>query len=246
MQTIIIYADEGVSGDSLKHLIHNLEQEMDPTSCTLSRKDAKQLLSEDWDKTASLLIIPGGRDVFYHASLEGQGTDKIRSYIHAGGNYLGICAGAYFASGMIEFEKGGLLEVCGPRSLALFPGTAKGPALTLAKGKHAGTAKISWESSDCHVYFSSGCLFEKPENHPGVTALGHYLDLPNQPPAILDINFGQGKALLSGVHLEYTSHLINRDDPHLTHVIPTLERAEATRRQIFRSCLEKLSIPLKR
>jgi glutamine amidotransferase-like uncharacterized protein len=248
-QTMIVYADEGVDGEGLKQLIRSLQQEVDPERCTIQRMDARRLLQESWEDEASLLIMPGGRDVFYHAALNGAGTDKIRAFVQEGGRYLGICAGAYFACQEIEFEKGGVMEVCGSRSLRLFPGIAKGPAYgsnkyspETAKGVEA--ALISSPDGECHVYFNGGCVFEAEDHYPWVKTIGHYLDLPGKPPAVLEIEVGKGRALLTGVHIEYAPRLLNRENPYLSRVIPILEQAEPARRKLFRSYLQKLDVAL--
>lgn len=49
-------------------------------------------------------------------------------YVQSGGSYLGLCAGAYYASSQVEFEPGSTLEVVGDRELDFFPGTARGAA----------------------------------------------------------------------------------------------------------------------
>lgn len=116
MTQILVYVDQGVDGGGLKQLISSLKQEVDLSIHNISRIDAKELVKREWEKEARLLIIPGGRDCFYHTALDGAGTEKIRSFVQEGGGYLGICAGAYFAASSIEFEKGGALEVCGERS----------------------------------------------------------------------------------------------------------------------------------
>lgn len=249
MKTVVIYSDDGVDGGALKQLVRSLQQEIDPQRCNLLRLSAHALLNQPWEEKAVLLIIPGGRDIFYHALLDGAGTDRVRSFVQSGGNYLGICAGAYFACRAIEFEKGGKIEVCGTRSLEFFPGIAKGPAYgpnkysyENAQGTEA--AKISWQAGECYTYFNGGCLFEAEDYYPWVKILSQYLDLPGAPSAVLEIELGQGRAILSGVHVEYNPRLLNREDPHLARIIPLLENSEKLRREIFRSHLMKLGVPL--
>jgi biotin---protein ligase len=47
-------------------------------------------------------------------------------FVTHGGAYLGLCAGAYYATERVEFEPGELLQVVGARELGLFPGIARG------------------------------------------------------------------------------------------------------------------------
>ena len=78
--------------------------------------------SGHWVSTAALLAIGGGFDTGYLRALQAEGIQLIRDYVEGGGRYLGICAGAYLACCDIEFDKGGDLEVCGPRNLMFYPG----------------------------------------------------------------------------------------------------------------------------
>src|SRR5439155_581244 len=76
----------------------------------------------------SLFIMPGGRDQPYHAGLQGEANQQIRAFVEEGGAYVGICAGAYYGSARVEFDRGFPLEVCEERELCFFSGTAVGPA----------------------------------------------------------------------------------------------------------------------
>lgn len=51
----------------------------------------------------ALLCFPGGRDIPFCQQLDGPGVFNIRRYVADGGGYLGVCAGAYFASASIRF-----------------------------------------------------------------------------------------------------------------------------------------------
>jgi|SRR5579862_4927397 len=248
MSEILIYADQGVDGGGLKQLIRSLKQEVDLTQHAVSRIDSKKLIAEDWEKKTQLLILPGGRDCFYHSALDGVGTDKIRAFVQSGGGYLGICAGGYFGCDRIEFEKGEPLEVCGARSLRFFPGVAKGPAYgsnrySYESARGAEAAPISWGDETCHVYFNGGCIFEADAHIPNMKILSRYLDLLN--PAIVQMSIGEGMAILSGVHFEYQPILFSSEDPYLSKISPLLMNAEARRRRIFREIIGSYQIQLK-
>ena len=70
----------------------------------------------------ALLAIGGGYDLGLIKALGQPGITNIQDFVHAGGSYLGICSGAYFACDRIEFDKGGPQEVLGDRKLKFFPG----------------------------------------------------------------------------------------------------------------------------
>jgi glutamine amidotransferase-like uncharacterized protein len=245
MGDIVVYADQGVDGGALKHVIKSLQMEVNVERHPIKRKDAKALLSEPWEKTTSLLVIPGGRDVYYQKALAGEGTTRIRQFVADGGSYLGLCAGAYFGCNAIEFEKGGQLEVCAKRELAFYPGLAKGPAYGPNKYSYENergveAAPILWEGKECFTYFNGGCFFEGAEKCDGVQVLSSYANLAGQPPAILSCPFGKGLAILTGVHLEYSIKYLNAQSPFIAKIFPLLEKSEAQRRIIFATLLDRL------
>lgn len=244
---VVVYADKGVDGTSLKHLIYSLQQELDP-AIKIRRLDAQSVVEKNWEKETQLFIMPGGRDVFYQTALAGKGTDKIRAYVEQEGNYLGICAGAYFACARIEFEKGTGLELLDERPLRFFSGIAKGSAYGVGKYtydscKGACSALIDWKDNPLHVYFNGGCFFSAESFEAKI--LSRYLDLPQEPPAIIEVNHGQGKVLLSGVHFEYTSDLLDQKDPYLSLIHPNLEKANSARRKMLCDLLKKMGCRLK-
>lgn len=53
-------------------------------------------------ESCSVLIIPGGYTKKAVNTLEGGGFTKIREFMAKGGGYIGICAGAYLASGRVN------------------------------------------------------------------------------------------------------------------------------------------------
>jgi biotin--protein ligase len=245
MQQVIVYVDQGVDGIALKHTVKTLNQEIDHTRFELQRADANRLKTTDWEKETALIVIPGGRDVYYHACLDGIGTEKIRGFVENGGAYLGICAGAYFACSVIEFEKGGVLEVCGQRSLSFFPGMAQGPAYGKNRYSYDGlhgleAANISWKNEAFHAYFNGGCHFAKAAEYPHVSVLSSYLDLDQNPAAVISCQVGLGKAILMGVHLEYNTTALHRQNPYIERIYSKLQQGENHRKQVFREILNEL------
>lgn len=74
-------------------------------------------------------MFPGGADLGYCRTLNGEGNRRIIQYVNAGGAFLGLCAGGYYGSARCEFEVGDKkMEVTGDRELAFYPGTCRGLA----------------------------------------------------------------------------------------------------------------------
>lgn len=210
---VLVYLDEGVGPHAFRQLFSSLREELSPSLFTVKPVDHHYLIHAEWEEQTALLAIPGGRDVYYHKYLKGRGNQRIASYVSNGGRYLGLCAGGYYGSASIEFEKGGELEVCAPRELAFYPGQAVGPAYGLGlfsyeSEKGARTALLDWEKGKSHVYFNGGCYFEKPEAHyPSIEVLARYRDIPGTPAAAVNCSVGKGKAILCGFHPEFKMHL---------------------------------------
>lgn len=118
---IHLFRDIGAGDLSARQLFHCLRQccpahPVDYIDGASLRSDEHAL-----DNTA-LLCFGGGFDLGYLQSLGEPGCLAIRHYLKRGGRLLGICAGAYFASGQCQFDLGGPLEVCGRRFIGLFSG----------------------------------------------------------------------------------------------------------------------------
>lgn len=250
MQQIVIYVDKGVDGISLKQTVKSLRQEIDTACHPLKRMNGAQLKTENWEKETALIVFPGGRDVFYQEALQGVGTEKIRSFVEGGGGYLGLCAGAYFAAQSIEFEKGGDLEVCANRSLLLYPDIAEGPAYGKNRYQYDGlqgieAAHLSWKKGGrFHAYFNGGCSFVGANKYPNVEILASYLELENEPAAVVLCQVGQGAAALCGVHLEYSTPTLYRNNPYIERIFPLLEKGESKRKEVFRQLLRSLKVSL--
>jgi len=110
------YADFNPSR-SVRHCLYTLRRLLSPNYAVTPVTDAV-ILKEPWTASCALLVFPGGADMGYCRSLNGEGNRRIEQYVRRGGAYLGLCAGGYYGSSRCEFEVGnGALEVVGPREL---------------------------------------------------------------------------------------------------------------------------------
>jgi biotin--protein ligase len=163
-----------------------------------------------WTADAALFVMPGGADLSYVAKLNGVGNTIIKAYVQNGGSFLGICAGSYYASQRVEFDVGGSLEVIGMRELQFFPGSAIGPVLApydyySNSGMRAANISITMRdyTGYAHLFFNGGPYFQDAQTFTNVSVVGWYQTEEENLPAILDISYGNGRAVLSGVHFEY-------------------------------------------
>lgn len=201
---ITIYADEG-AGDFSLFCARAFFEEADITLCK-----AADILSGQALAQCDLFIMPGGGDLPYCRDLNGAGTAHLRDYVESGGTYLGICAGAYFGCRDIAYHAGRADEISGPRELALIDATAHGSLPALAGYYDATLNTATWAQLITHdnqsvcSFYNGGCAFDVRD--PDADIIARFTDLPGQPPAIIAKQIGQGRAILSGVHIEARPH----------------------------------------
>jgi len=140
-------------------------------------------MSESQIREYRLLIVPGGNFEHIGNSLTSSTTSTIRNAVENGLNYLGICAGAFFAG---NSPYNGLNLTAGSRFLfygAEGRGIRKAPvAITAAGGQ---TLDQYWEDG--------------PQLSGWGDVVGKY---PDGTPAIAESTFGNGWVILTGVHPE--------------------------------------------
>ncbi|KAG0310261.1 biotin holocarboxylase synthetase [Linnemannia gamsii] len=200
---ILVYSGDGTSRTSLIHTVNSLRS-LVGQHYDVMKIDATGLLTEPWEDSTSLLVIPGGRDLPFTRDLNGATNDRIRNYVHSGGRFFGICAGAYYGSDRISFELGRSLEVRGPRELKFFAGECRGavyPGFVYESESGANAVGIDLNQevfsrtqqqqqgqgqdtgldfAETKVYFNGGGYFVDADKYPGTTVLAWYKNDPTQ------------------------------------------------------------------
>jgi biotin--protein ligase len=232
--TVYVYQDEGVSEESLKQTILTFQRLIKKYAVTTI--NAQKVKEGVWTKNAILFVMPGGADLPYVKKLNGKGNEVIKKYVTNGGSFLGICAGSYYGSSYVEFDKNGPLEVLGNRELGFFRGSAIGPILApydykTQSGSRAATINTTLPNvRETTVFYNGGGFFENAEQYPNTKVIGTY---DNDLPAIILINYGTGKVLLSGVHFEYDPSLLNSKNQHIQKIIESLREGNELREVLF-------------
>ncbi len=205
---VLVYRGRGAGPVAVKEMVASLKVCL-PQATSIRLATAEDLRSGAALNDAALLAFPGGRDVPYHEDLQGTPNANIRRWVEAGGAFLGICAGAYYGAAEVQFEKGQPLEVTGKRELAFFPGKASGPVYGLGRFEYeseaaAAAADMEILGKRLHVYYNGGCHLENVDDHAAnVTVFGRHLDHADTPVSVVGCQVEKGRALLSGVHLDY-------------------------------------------
>lgn len=225
---ILVYRGEGVSPLSLKHTVRTLKTFYRQEISLLDHLDLENF---HYFEKATCIVFPGGRDIPYHENISMKAIKNIQSFVKNGGIFIGICAGAYFASSYIEFAKGTDLEVCGERYLKLVPCTAVGPVYApYVYGGHSSAvaATVFNENQNYTVYFNGGCYF-KDAIACDLEILSTY---ENGEAAIVTCRYGDGAVLLSGVHFEYDADFLDSEDIYLQKLLPKLKKYQDSRKTL--------------
>ena len=251
---ILVYADAGSSLASAIGLCKRLASLVDSNQYTIQLATANLIKHSSWESETQLFVMPGGRSKPFYTSLQEAGNEKIVNYVKAGGNYLGICAGAYYGSTTTEFEKDHPLQLILDGPLNFFPGKAVGPAYGPGKFQYnrqigARLAKIQWNLDDeikqqvIGVYYNGGCFFELGTSHQkNIQVLANYFDIENKPPAIIACKIDRGRAILSGVHVETNAQLFRLNPFKDQKIYEGLLRFETLQTKMLRIILNDFNI----
>lgn len=196
---IWIYSDEGTWEEG----IISLEQFFSFYNIPHKRIYSNDLNNiNDYSNTLAI-CIPGGFAYYYKIKLNEFAINNIRNYVSNGGSYIGICAGAYFASSKVIWEG---VEYDYP--LNLFDGKTIGSLHDIAKWDKYKMTNISLNAmnfinkgfkKNWSVLYYGGPYFESNKtNFENIAFWNEYQYLP----AIINFYFGNGKVLLIGPHLE--------------------------------------------
>ena len=140
-------------------------------------------MSQSQIREYRLLIVPGGNFVKIGTGLTASATSNVRAAIQNGVNYLGICAGAFFAG---NSPYNGLNLTSGTR-FAFYAAEARGIRKAAVPITAAGGETLD-------QYWEDG-----PELTGWGAVVARY---PDGTPATAEGTFGEGWVILTGVHPE--------------------------------------------
>lgn len=255
---VLVYAGRGTTAESVRHALELLRLVLLPFYAVVTVSE-HALLNDPWMSKTAMLVVPGGADLPYCDVFNGSGNRRIANFVRGGGRYLGLCAGGYYALKRCEFEVGNpVMEVSGPRELGFFPGVCRGTVYggfeyETHNGAVATTLAVNPALSElpeqATVYYNGGGYFVNAAGAPNVEVLATYPDNTDLAEAagaaaVVLCQVGQGLALLSGAHPEFTPSLLRSafSDPPLQKVTDLLEPQDAGRQKFFRACLSSLGL----
>jgi biotin--protein ligase len=207
----------------VRHCLYTLRRLLSPAYAIIA-VTSDILLKEPWHFSCALLVFPGGADLGYCRTFNGEGNRRISRYVNSGGSYLGFCAGGYYGSARCEFEVNDpKMAVVGERELSFFPGTCRGLAFegfvyASEAGARAADIRIHKDAftdvkestgETFKSYYNGGGVFVDANKlkSRGVEVLASYtedlhVDSGEGKAAIVYRKVGEGHAILTGPHPE--------------------------------------------
>ncbi|KAL6711253.1 biotin holocarboxylase synthetase [Coniothyrium glycines] len=262
---ILVYSGHGSTTESVRHCLYTLRRLLSPAYAVIP-VTGEVITKEPWFSTCALLVFPGGADLGYCRTLNGEGNRRISRYVNAGGSYLGFCAGGYYGSAKCEFEVDDpKMAVVGDRELAFFPGICRGLAFEGFKyaseaGARAADIKIH-RSAFSNVpqsildsfksYYNGGGVFvdAKQLGNRGVEILASYtedlhVDAGDSKAAVVYRKIGEGHAVMTGPHPEFAPQNLSKMPslPAYSSIIDSVASTDATRLAFLRLVLQKLGL----
>ena len=182
--TIGVYLGRGAFAPSALALVRRLDE----------RRRAPRLLFEADFSDAGLaklrrVVFPGGWAPSMSAALAPGGLAALRRFVKGGGQYAGICAGAYLACAEVEWE-----GVAYPYGLRLVEGRAIGPLNAIAPWPQSAAVRLDLGPA----LYAGGSRFDVA----GARVLARY---PDRGVAMITARFGKGRVVLTGAHVEFDS-----------------------------------------
>lgn len=219
---VLLSLGNGSTVESVRHCLYSLRRLLSPAYAVIT-VSGEAIIKEPWTASCALLVFPGGADLGYCRTLNGEGNRRIGQYVERGGRYFGFCAGGYYASKRCEFEVGNNeLEVVGNRELAFFPGTCRGCAFSgFVYHSEAGTRATQLRISKTALaqgsipelfrsYYNGGGVFvDAPKfEDKGIEVLASFteeldVDAGEGSASVIYCKVGDGAAVLTSTHPEY-------------------------------------------
>jgi glutamine amidotransferase-like uncharacterized protein len=194
--------DEQSSSLSSRTALFWMFRWMNATVDVVTAEEIRNNVLDDYD----LVAIPGGWAWAYFQDLGSSGVAMIRQFVENGGAYFGVCAGAYFACDSIRWE-GEYIQY----SLDLYPNIGNGPIDEIASWPGNNMTRINlnkgatgpnlFDEPDHHIVMYYGGPYFETSGTEGVITLATY-DV-NDKPAMISYEYGQGRLVLSGPHVEW-------------------------------------------
>ncbi len=160
-------------------------------------------------------IVFGGGFAYpgYTLGIDAGGKARLQEFVHAGGAYVGICAGAYAACSSLDYE-GQIFDTESGYDLDLYDGVCSGPVAEIASYPDWGIVQLDFSGDESYesyltgsfeqdLWYGGGPFFEIPSPDSVVLATYGTPGIEQQgAAAVLRQPYGDGTVVLWGPHPE--------------------------------------------
>ncbi|MFX0067774.1 MAG: BPL-N domain-containing protein [Promethearchaeota archaeon] len=171
-------------------------EELTVTHREINEKDIRENRLLGYD----VVVVPGGYTWLYMPSLGDLGRERIRSFIAAGGKFVGICSGAYIAPKSVILPSEFNEVQIGLDIIDIEIKRTKDRGIRRIKVVKPEHPLVSGYRGSIDIYYQNGPLMKAGR---GVEVLAVY---ETGEGAILFSGFGKGKVILFGPHPEGSLH----------------------------------------
>jgi glutamine amidotransferase-like uncharacterized protein len=152
------------------------------------------------------LVMPGGKSWIYNENLGAKGAQEILKFVNAGGNYIGICAGAFYAT---SYRQGPsptpVLYGIGLLNGIAFDGTAL-KVQQFKSGMNNYPFLLAGFPKQFRILLLGGPALLYDANESKLKKIQVYSLFSQNMPSMVAFEFGKGRVFLSGPHLEVEEH----------------------------------------
>ncbi len=220
---IVVYAGKGCS-HSWTWLADLFEAHSFRDAAFLDERNFVRALTEP----LSTVIVSGGDALSIASALSGEGFSKLRRFVHSGGDYVGVCAGAYLplptsVAPLSEFN------ICSTRIENIVPAGPSAiscpPRLSVPFCDRSivhpvrGETSLRSDAMTLNAPMFGGPVFKEPSDGTVVCRFGGFTgstEVQIDPddaermvvgrPAVIEAAYGRGRLLLLSPHLEHPKY----------------------------------------
>ena len=223
---IYVYSERGSNYLPVFYRLKESFQGQDVCVKTVSKKDLLDLQKFNSDHVVAFFLPGAAQNGEYDVRLGHDGFDAIRNYVRGGGHFIGICAGAYYASSKLEWshEHKPHKQTKTP-SLRFFNGLARGPISSITPHDDWHRMRAIHVRSDDPVLgrfksiYWGGPEFISYDHYTNFDVLVSFNEGRLKSPCVIRKQEGAGTVTLSSIHPELTPTILRKLTPrnHAIH-----------------------------
>ncbi len=215
---VAVYCDQGAwpaGREAVEHMLTAHHQPWQRANAHIVNTGALEKFDVFW--------LPGGWSGDYWSRLSTQGMENLRQFVRQGGRFVGVCAGAFFASTILLWE-GESFDY----PIGLFAGQTAGPIAEIAPWPRCAMTAVNLDpehpinaslSPTRQQLYYGGPTFVPHRDQP-VDVIATYAQTGE--PAAIVFQYGAGQVFLGGLHFEIGPDCVGQENS-IQGIVPPLQ-----------------------